>query len=70
MAIVPRKDGALAEIEERLTTIYNQMRFKREDIAVLKVDLAKAQEELEHLDRMATEYVALLVAPQQEGIPA
>lgn len=70
MAIVPRRDGALAEIEQRLTTIHNQQRFLREDIAVIEVDLTIKRGELELLDRIESEYVALLVAPRQEGIPA
>lgn len=62
-------DSALREIENRLTEIYNEMRFLREDNAACAKTITINNDKLALLDRMESDYVALLV-PQQEGIPA
>ena len=59
--------SALDEISDRLTVIYNKMRFLRDDIKIHSREMATAQQEFDRLERVAEEYVALL-AP--EGIPA
>ena len=62
-----RGESALAEIQERLTVIYNRMHMARDDIESAKAIIAHSQVELARLEKVANEYVALLVP---EGNPA
>lgn len=61
---------ALGEIQERLTQIYNAQRHLKSDIEEHQQALVKCKAELERLDRVASEYVALLAPAPTEGITA
>ena len=59
---------ALDEIADRLTLIFNKQRFLREDIAAAQNTIARSEAEIDRLERVANEYMALLRVP--EGNPA
>lgn len=69
MALIPGSD-ALAEIGARLTQIHNEQHFLRDELAGLDRERAAKIDRLAVLDRIETDYVALLVSQHQEGVPA
>lgn len=62
-----RGDSALDEIQERLTVIYNKIRGLRADMAGAQQVVAMCEDEIDRLNKVESEYLALLV-PQ--GNPA
>ena len=62
-----RGESALDEIQERLAVIYNRIRQAKEDKSSAQSIIAHADAEIARLEKVANEYVALLVP---EGNPA